>query len=104
MLDVVTEQLRRLVPVRRASGGVEERDVVGIRELLLRGFGKLAEPDGEHGASQSVLERLSGTEIGGERQRTDDLRGADRFLDRACRSHDADPIPIGGLVTFRRRR
>ena len=99
MLDVVAEQLRRLVPVRRAAGGVEERDVVGIRELLLRGSGELAEPDREHGAPHRVLERLSRTEIGGERQRADDLRGADRLLDRACRLHDGDPIPIRGLVT-----
>ena len=31
VLDVVAEELRRLVPVRRASGGVEERDVVRCR-------------------------------------------------------------------------
>ena len=34
--DVVAEQLRRLVPVRRAAGRVEERDVVGVGELLRR--------------------------------------------------------------------
>ena len=32
--DVVAVQLRRLVPVRRAPGGVEERDVVSLAELL----------------------------------------------------------------------
>ena len=34
--DVVAEELRRLVPVRGAAGGVQERDVVGVRELLAR--------------------------------------------------------------------
>ena len=42
------EQLRRFMPVRRASRGVEERDVVRVRELLRRCPGELAEPDGDH--------------------------------------------------------
>ena len=41
--DVVVVHLRCLVPVRRAPGGVEERDVVGVRELLCRRSGELAE-------------------------------------------------------------
>ena len=101
--DVVAEQLRRLVPVRRAPGGVEQRDVVGVGELLRRGSGELAEPDREHGAAHRVLERLPGAEIGRERERADDLGGADRLLDRAGRLHDADPIPIEGLVCPGRR-
>ena len=34
--DVVAEQLRRLMSVRRAAGGVKQRDVVGVRQLLAR--------------------------------------------------------------------
>ena len=78
--DVVAEQLRRLVAVRRAAGGVEERDVVGVRELLRRRPGELAEADREHGRAQRVLERLPGAEVGGERERPDQLGGADRLL------------------------
>ena len=78
--DVVAEQLRRLVPVRRAPGGVEERDVVRVRELLRRCSGELAEPDREHGGAQRVLERLPGAEVGREREGTDHLGGADRLL------------------------
>ena len=66
MLDVVAVQLRRLVTVRRASGGVQERDVVGRRELLPRRSGELAEPNREHGRPQRVLERLPGAEVGRE--------------------------------------
>ena len=66
VLDVVPEQLRRFVPVRRAARGVEERDVVRVRELLLRCPGELAEPDGEHGAPHGMLERLPRAEIGRE--------------------------------------
>ena len=65
--DVVAVQLRRLVPVGRAPGGVEERNVVGVRELLSRCPGKLAEADRQHGSAQRVLERLSGAEVGRER-------------------------------------
>ena len=50
MLDVVAEELRGLVPVRRAAGGVQERDVVRVGELLRRRAGELAEADREHGA------------------------------------------------------
>ena len=71
--DVVAEQLRRLVPVRRAAGGVEERDVVGVGELLRRRSGELAETDREHGGAQRVLERLPGAEVGGDRERADHL-------------------------------
>ena len=75
--DVVAEQLRRLVPVRRTPGGVEKRDVVRVRELLRRCSGELAQPDREHRAAQRVLERLPGAEVGRERKGTDHLRGAD---------------------------
>ena len=78
--DVVAVELRRLVPVRRAPGGVEERDVVRVRELLRRRSGELAETDREHGGAQRVLERLPGAEVGRERQRADHLGGADRPL------------------------
>ena len=89
MRDVVAEQLRGLVPVRRAPGGVEERDVVRVRELLRRCTGELAEPYGEHGAPQRVLERLTGAEVGREREGTDNLGGADRLL--ALRDHPRAP-------------
>ncbi len=78
--DVVAEELRGLVPVRRAPGGVEERDVVRIHQLLRRCSGELAEPSREHGAPQRVLERLTGAEVGRERKRTHHLGGADRLL------------------------
>ncbi len=113
MLDVVAEQLRRLVPVRRAPRGVEERDVVRVRELLLRCPGELAEPDREHGAPHRVLERLPRAEIGRERQRADDLRGADRLLDGEwCHSprlqfahrHNLDPIGSEKALEIRHSR
>jgi hypothetical protein len=49
--DVVVVELRRLVPVRGTPGGVEERDVIRVREFPRRGSGKLAEADREHGSA-----------------------------------------------------
>ena len=83
--DVVAVELRRLVPVRRAPGGVEERDVVRVRELLRRRSGELAETDREHGGAQRVLERLPGAEVGREREGADHLGRADRPLRRKHR-------------------
>ena len=59
VLDVLAEQLRSLVPVRRAPGRVEERDVVRVGELLRRCSGELAEAHGEYGGAQRVLEWLT---------------------------------------------
>lgn len=81
--DVVAVELCRLVPVRGASRRVQERDVVGVRQLLRRGGGELAEADREHRGAQSMLERLTGSEIGRQREGADDLGSADRLLDRA---------------------
>jgi hypothetical protein len=81
MRDVVAEQLRRLVPVRRATRGMEERDVVRIHELLGRRSGELAETNREHGAAQRMLERLPGAEVGCDREGTNHLGRADRSLD-----------------------
>ena len=78
--DVVVVHLQRLVPVRRAPGGVQEGDVVRVRKFLCRRSGELAEPDREHRGAQRMLERLPGTEVGRERERTDHLGGADRLL------------------------
>ena len=64
--DVVAVEQRRLVPVRRAPGSVQERDVVRVRKLLGRSSRELAEPNRENGGSQRVLERLPGAEVGGE--------------------------------------
>jgi hypothetical protein len=88
--DVVAEELRSLVPVRRTAGGVEQRDVVRVGELLGGSAGELAEADREHGGAQGVLERLSGTEIGSDGERghhfgqSDRLRGLTRAV-HACR-------------------
>ena len=43
MSDVVAEQLRRLMPIRRATGCVQERNVIGDGQLLGGCSGKLAE-------------------------------------------------------------
>ena len=88
--DVVAVQLRRLVPVRGAPGGVKERDVVRVDELLRGCSGELAETDREHGGAQRVLERLPGAEVGREREGADHLGSADGPLAgrqpcRACR-------------------
>ena len=84
--DVVAVQLGGLVAVRRAAGGVEERGVVGVDELLLRRACELTEPYRDHGGTQRVLERLTGAEVGREREGADDLRRANRLLDRGlCR-------------------
>ena len=84
MRDVVVVHLDRLVPVRRAAGGVEQRDVVGVGELLGRCAGELAEADREHRRAQRVLERLAGTEVGRERKGADHLGRTNRPLDRGC--------------------
>ncbi len=91
--DVLAEQLRRLVAVRRAAGGMKERDVVGVGELLRRRARELAEADREHGRAQRVLEWLPGAEVGGERQGPDQLGRADRLL----------PAPTGILGRELRR-
>ena len=78
--DVVVVHLDRLVPVRRAAGGVEESDVVGVGELLGGRAGELAEPNREHRRAQCVLERLAGAEVGGERKGANHLRGTNRSL------------------------
>jgi hypothetical protein len=80
VVDVVAVQLRRLVSVRRAPGGVEEGDVVGVRELLARRSGEFAETDREHGGAERVLDRLPGAEVRGDRECADNLGGADRAL------------------------
>ena len=80
VLDVVAVEQRCLVPVRRAAGRVEKRDVVRVRELLRRGSRELAEPDREDGASQGVLERLPGAEVTCQRESPDDLGSANRPL------------------------
>jgi hypothetical protein len=67
MSDVVAEQLCGLVPVRRATGGVKQRDVVGVGQLLGGCPGKLAELNRQHGGAQGVLERLPGSEVGRDR-------------------------------------
>ena len=67
---------------------MKERDVVGVREFLRRRSGKLAEPDGQHGGAQRVLERLSRTQVGGEGEGANDLGGADRRLRDAGLSFD----------------
>ena len=80
--DVVAEQLRRLVTVRRAPRGVEQRDVVRIDQILSRGSRQLTEPDHENSRAQRVLEGLAGAEVGRERDRTNHLGGADGLLGR----------------------
>src|SRR4029078_11144418 len=82
VLDVLAEQLCRLVPFRVAPGGMQERDVIRVRELLRRRSGQLAETHREHSGTQRVLERLPGTEGRREREGADPLGGADRRLDR----------------------
>ena len=88
MRDVVVVDLYRLMPVGRAPGGVEERDVVRVLELLRRCAGELPETDGEHGAAERMLERLAGAEVGGERERADHLGDADRLLGPGRRYRD----------------
>ena len=78
--DVVPVDLRGLVSVRRATRGVQERDVVRIDELLRRRSGELAQPDREHRGAQRVLERLPRPEVGRQRQRTHHLGRTDRPL------------------------
>ena len=98
--DVVAEELRRLVAVRRAPRRVEERDVVRVREFLCRRSGELTETHREHRAAQRVLERLSGAEVGRERECTDDFGRTDRLL---ARSHVCSDFSVllrchGGIL------
>ena len=91
--DVVAEELGRLVPVRRAPRGVEERDVVRVRELLRGCSRELAETDREHGGAQRVLERLPRAEVGRGGASADHLRGPDRLLRRGRRRGDCSWKP-----------
>ena len=89
--DVVAEKLSRLVAVRRAAGRVQQRDVVGVGALGVRGPGERAEADGKDRRAQRVLERLAGAEIGRERQHRHQLGRAHRLLDR--------PLHLGRSLT-----
>ncbi len=100
--DVVPEQRRRFVPVRRATRGVEERDVVGVGKLLLRSPGELAETNREHSGAQGMLERLPRTEVGREREGADHLGRADRaFLPRRCCCDAAGVLSRHGVILRR---
>ena len=79
---------------------MEERDVVRIRELLCRRSGELAETDREHRAPQRVLKRLSGAEVGCERECPDDFGRTDRLL---ARGHVCSDVSVllrchGGIL------
>ncbi len=58
--DVVSVREGGFVTVRGAPRGMQERDVVGICQLVHGGPGELAETDGESGGTECVLERLPG--------------------------------------------
>jgi hypothetical protein len=73
---------------------VQQRDVVGIGEFVRRGAGELAQSDREHGRANGVLDRLSGPQVRGDRQRRDQLGGADGLLD-AVAAHGARDGPSG---------
>ena len=83
VLDILAEELRGLVPVRRASGAMQERDVIGVANLIRGRSGEVGKADREHRGAQCVLERLSRAEIGRERKRADELGCADRLLHSA---------------------
>ena len=91
MLDVLAEELRRLVPVRRAPGAVQERDVVGVANLLRRRAREVGKAHREHRGAQRVLERLSRAEVGRERKRADELGRADA---RRVVSHQQRNDPV----------
>src|SRR4051812_19630301 len=63
------EDLRGVGRVDEVEGGavLDERDVVGVRQLLVGRAGQLAETDREHGGAHRVPEGLSGAEVGGDR-------------------------------------
>lgn len=69
---------------------MQERDGVGVGELLCRRIGSLAETDCEHRGTQRVLERLTGAQVGREGERADDLGGPDRLLDRGRHRQDRE--------------
>jgi hypothetical protein len=54
-LDVITEQLRLLGSVRGAPDRVQQRDVVGVAQLLRREAPELAEADRQDRRSERVL-------------------------------------------------
>ncbi len=74
---VVAVELCGLVPVRGAAGGVEQRNVVRVDELLGGRSGELTQANGEDRGAQCVLERLPGAEIGRERQCAHELSRTD---------------------------
>src|SRR4051812_35518925 len=66
---------------------MEERHVVGVRELPRGCSREVAEPDREHRCAQRVLERLTGAEVRREREGTDDLGNAYRLFHRGKRCY-----------------
>ena len=88
MLDVLAEHLRRLMPVRGAAGGVQERHVIAVADLLRRAAGTIGETFRQDGSAQCVLERLSCPEVGRKRNRPDEVGGAD--------ARDASWWPVHG--------
>ena len=102
--DVVAVELRGLVPVRRAPRGVKERDVEGVDELLRRRSGELAQANREHRAAHRMLERLSGAEVGRERQGADDLGGANRPRARGEPGCLLPEVPLLHVATLYQER
>ena len=98
--DVLAVERRRLVPVGRAASRVQKRDVVRVDEFLCRRVGKLSEVNRQHGSAKGMLERLPRSQVGGERERSDDLGRANRSSPRRrgcinlglCR-HARQPTP-----------
>jgi len=59
----------------------------GIGAGLTRAYRELAEPDREHCGANGMLQRLPGAEVACDRQRGDQLGGADRLLNPVA-AHD----------------
>jgi hypothetical protein len=100
MSDVIAEQLRSLMPIRRAARCVQERDIVGVGQLLGGCSGKLAELNGQHGGAHRVLKWLPGSEVGRDRECANDLRSADRPLRRARHCCDAPDVLCRHITTL----
>ena len=113
--QLVPELARNLMRVAGAAHEAKQRHVVHVAQLLLGQAGSRCQAEAEQAATKLVLERLPVREVGGERQRGDDLRQADRAGDASRHRGDRTAAPArperwavrpmfpGGAPSYRQR-
>ena len=100
---VAAEEHRGLVRVARAAHRAQQRDVVRRRALLARQPELLAEPRGDDGVAQRLLQRLVVADVRRERHRRQHLGEADRRRRGDARLHVGDDSSRRGPRVGRER-